>query len=207
MSGDGEHDAYSREWLRRLIHIGSLSIAFLFAFPWFAWWMALGIGIGAMVFNICILPHLGRGFYRTGERRYWGGVPEYPIAVTLSILVFWVWLGRPDAAAFAWTLLAAGDGCANLAGRRFGRRPIPWNPRKTWEGTAAFLLVSVPVGAVLMALISQRLVEPVPLSRAALASLAGTLPSAFVESLPLRGHDNIPVTLLGGAVALAVLSL
>lgn len=39
------------------------------------------------------------------------------------------------------SLMCGGDGLADLVGRRWGRsNPLPWNPAKSWAGSAAMFL-------------------------------------------------------------------
>ncbi len=49
------------------------------------------------------------------------------------ILVFYK---RLEVAAAAWGILAFGDGMASVAGMTLGRRKLPWNPGKSWIGSA-----------------------------------------------------------------------
>jgi dolichol kinase len=74
-------------------------------------------------------------------------------------------------------ILAIGDSLATIAGVGYGRHRLPWNRRKTVEGSAAFL-----VGAMC--------------SLVVLPSMATVLiaaSSAIIESLPLKADDNITV--------------
>lgn len=74
-------------------------------------------------------------------------------------------------------ILAIGDSLATIIGVGYGRHRLPWNRRKTVEGSAAFL-----VGAMC--------------SLVVLPSMATVLiaaSSAIIESLPLKADDNITV--------------
>src|SRR6266702_4652668 len=67
------------------------------------------------------------------------GVVIYPVAVLLLVLLFHRHMEMTGA---AWGIMAAGDSAAGLVGRRYGRRPIPWNRLKTVEGSLAFAMAA-----------------------------------------------------------------
>ena len=120
---------------------------------------------------------------------------------TLVILVFWSWLKRPEVAAAGWCVMAVGDGAATLFGRKWGRRKLPWNRRKSWAGFAAFVLTGVPATALLIWGISQRgEYSPVHLWRALLAAGVAVPFCAALESLPVRLDDNILVPFAGAGI-------
>ena len=47
--------------------------------------------------------------------------------------------------AVAMSLMCGGDGLADVVGRRLGQgNPLPWNPAKSWAGSAAMFLGGLP---------------------------------------------------------------
>ena len=54
------------------------------------------------------------------------------------------WRDSPTGA-LAMSLMCGGDGLADVVGRRLGQgNPLPWNPAKSWAGSAAMLLGGLP---------------------------------------------------------------
>ena len=100
-------------------------------------------------------------------------------------------------AAAAWGILAFGDGMASVAGMALGRRKLPWNPSKSWIGSAAYVLFGTIAAAVLL-----EWTAPGRYSWAfALAvAFAAALVAAALESLPQGLDDNIGVPLVSGAL-------
>jgi hypothetical protein len=90
----------------------------------------------AVVFNLAVLPRLGgRRLYRAGELAAGrlGGDRPLPGGGAAADRVF---PRRLEVAAAVWGILAFGDGMASIVGMTLGRRKLPWNPRKSWAGTA-----------------------------------------------------------------------
>ena len=103
-------------------------------------------------------------------------------------------------------ILAFGDGSATLFGLLLPGRRLPWNPRKTFSGLAAFVLV----GGAMAALIywgethnPEAANPPVAFSTALVCGLAAALAGAVAESFPSRRNDNLRVG-LAAAAALVV---
>jgi len=170
--------------------------------------MAAVAGAAALA-NLVVLPRtpFGRALRREGEPLL-GGLVTYPLAVMLGFLLF-----PPVAAAGGWAALAVGDPAAAWAGRRAGgRAPLPWNPRKSWAGSAAF---AAAAGAGILATLAAlaalgtwpgidplRLPGDAPLLALGFAA-SGALAGAVAESLDLGLDDNLPVLLgTGGTLAL-----
>src|SRR5262249_42184629 len=138
------HSEASRQW----VHV--LSGGFALLLRMLTWWQAAALAATALAFNVLVLPRIGgRRLYRPVDeaRGFPLGILLYPVAVLLLILAFPT---RFDIVAAAWGVLAFGDGAATLAGRAWGRRRWPWNPEKTIEGTAAFIVCG-GAGAVALA--------------------------------------------------------
>ena len=126
------------EALRKGVHLSCLLFALLLR--WLPWKGALLMAVGALLFNAFVLPLVGgRSLEREAEREAgWSmGMLLYPGTLVVLVLVF---RERLELVGAAWALMALGDGMATVVGRGAGRRPLSWNPNKTWEGFLAHVL-------------------------------------------------------------------
>jgi uncharacterized protein (TIGR00297 family) len=213
------HSETARQW----VHVGSGLFALLLRVltgP-----QAAALAVGALVFNIVLLPRLGgRQLYRPidHQRGFPIGIVLYPIAVLLLILVF---PSRLDIAAAAWGILAFGDGFATLVGRSrtdetaetaktaeqnsfsansavsavpSGR--LPWNTDKSVAGTLAFIVCG-GAGAIALAWWVRPSVTPLPpMAFTIAAPLVAAVLAGLVETIPIRLDDNISVPLTAALV-------
>lgn len=178
---------------RQLVHVGMGGFALLLR--WLSWSEALALAAVALVFNLFALPRIARAIYRPGDReRAAHGIVFYPLAVLILIACF---PGRPDIAAAAWGILAAGDGVATLAGRAIGGPRWPWNRDKTIAGTAAFVLSSTAAGIGLA--LWCRPHAGVPTTFALAGVPVAAVVAAFVETIPVTLDDNLSVAASAGA--------
>lgn len=139
-----------------------------------------------------------RAMSRTGNpRELLKGPLFYGIVFTAITLAYW---RESPIGIGALMLMSGGDGLADLAGRRWGRRPLPWSPRKTWTGSAAMFAGGWAFVFAMMWIYHLAGVFPEApesaLTAITLVSLGGTL----VESLPFENVDNLTIT----TVALAI---
>ena len=133
----------TNEMMRRSVHFAAGIFAFLLAY--LAPAQAVIFAAGAVLFNALILPRIGGSrLFREREREspWRSGILIYPVSVLLLLLLFGFGRDGMAVAASGWIVMAWGDPSAAAWGRRRGRRPIPWNERKTIEGTLAFALVA-----------------------------------------------------------------
>ena len=119
--------------------------------------------------------------------------------VLLLILVFH---RRLEVAAAVWGVLAFGDGMASLAGMALGRAKLPWNPRKSWVGSFAYVLFGT-AGAAGLLLWTAPGRYSLPFALA--VGFATALLGAAVESIPQALDDNISVPLLAGLLLYCLL--
>ncbi|RMH17738.1 MAG: DUF92 domain-containing protein [Acidobacteria bacterium] len=194
------------ELARKLIHLGAGTIAFAVVF--------LGPAPSALVAllglatNLLVLPAVGgKRLWREDElaRGVSAGIVFYPLSVLILILAF---RRHPEVAAATWGLLAFGDGMAGLVGMRFGRRPLPWNPAKTWLGSLAYAACGGLASAVLLWwTVSHPLGaggRPIDLGFVAAICAVTAIAAAFLESLPLGLDDNLGVPLVAGLLLFAL---
>jgi uncharacterized protein (TIGR00297 family) len=182
------------EDLRQWVHAGSGAFALLLRV--LTWWQAAAMAVGALVFNLLVLPRIGgRRLYRPVDeaRGFPLGILIYPLAVLLLILIF---SSRLEIAAAAWGILAFGDGTATLIGTRAGGRRLPWHAEKTIAGTIGFVACAA-AGGVALAWWTR---PDGSLWFTILGPLAAAIAAALVESIPVRLDDNISVPVAAGGV-------
>jgi uncharacterized protein (TIGR00297 family) len=183
------------ELARKAVHVGMGAFALLLRF--LDWKQAAAAAALALAFNLFVLPRAGGGHLMREEdltRGFPIGVLLYPIVVLLLVLAF-----REDLplAAAGWAYLAFGDGAATLLGIAFGKARLPWNARKSWAGSIAYV-VAGGLGAVLLfGFVARR--TPTGIEAAVL--VVGALVGAAVESLPSELDDNLVAPLVAAAAA------
>jgi len=169
------------EWGRKAVHAG-MGLFGLFL-RWLTWPVAALCALGALLFNLFLIPAFGRSLYRDPGRRRDVGIVAYPAAVLLVVLLLRHAL---PAAAAIWGMMAFGDPAASTAGRTLGGSRLPWNGRKTWSGSAAYAIFGALGGAALMAFTGRVAFGY------ALAAFAGfAVLGAFLESLDTGLDDNV----------------
>ena len=191
----------SRETTRKLVHIGTGPIfvacwtLFPLHDPWARYWAALIpliltarfalLGLGAISD-----PRTVQSMSRTGDpRELLRGPLCYGVIFVLSTLLWWT---HSPLGLAALLVLCAGDGMADLVGRRFGgNSPLPWNRRKSLHGSLAFFAAALASALAFCAWFHAIGLLPYMLdpARLALVTLVGTL----VESLPVEEWDNLTV--------------
>lgn len=124
--------------------------------------------------------------------------------LTDAALVALCWGGfdLPWAAVTAILMWGSGDGAAALAGHRFGRHHVRLplaDPKKTWEGSAAMVLVSTAVGTAAMLALTA-----MPWWQCLLFALAAAIPGACTELISRNGNDTVTVPVVNTAVLLAL---
>ena len=171
---------------------------FALTLRWLDWRVAAAIALAALLFNLFVMPRVGRGIYRHPEKKRDTGIVAYA-AMVLALIVLMRDRFAPVAAAI-WAMMAFGDPSATIAGKLLGGPRLPWNPEKTWTGTLANWGVA-GVSAVLVF----RFVAARPLEPAAVAILmVGAAVYAFLESMRTGVDDNLVAAL---PTALVVLQL
>ncbi|KAJ6905525.1 phytol kinase 3 [Populus alba x Populus x berolinensis] len=131
---------------------------------------------------------------RFGDRReLLRGPLYYALTITGACAIYW----RTSPVAIAAICnLCAGDGVADIVGRRFGRQKIPYNKNKSIAGSVAMALAGFLASVGFMCYFASfGYVEKS--WEMLLGFLVVSLASAFVESLPISTEldDNLTVTL------------
>jgi uncharacterized protein (TIGR00297 family) len=187
---------------RQLVHIAMGGWALLLR--WITWPQAAALATIALLFNWLVLPHIGgRSLYRAADqaRGFPIGILLYPFSVLLLVLIF---RARLDLVALVWGVLAAGDGFANLVGRRSRGARLPWNSEKTVAGTVAFAVTGAIAGAFLAWWTAPGLDAPLSGRIILTAASAAAVAAALVETVPVRLDDNLSVAAAAGLVAWCV---
>ena len=137
---------------------------------------------------------------RSGNRREILHGPLF-YGIVFAALTILYWKDNP-AGIIALMLLCGGDGIADLVGRRWGKHPLPWAQRKSWEGSLAVFLGGWLLAAAVLAVYLAAGVFPAPWRAYALPLTVIALAATAAESLPFREIDNLTVPLAAVLVAL-----
>lgn len=190
------------ELLRKVTHM-SMGL-FAFAVGWLGPLWSAVLAATALAFNLFLFPRIGgRRLYRDHEHAAGSslGIVLYPLAVLILILVFFK---RLEVAAATWGILAFGDGMASVAGMTLGRRKLPWNPRKSWMGSLAYVFFGGMAAATLLVWTARWTGASFSWPFAFFAGFATALVAAALESLPQGLDDNIGVPLVSGLFLLGL---
>lgn len=190
---------------RKIMHI-AVGPVFVLCWPLFPdgvmakWWAATVpliitlnfVGVGTGLFTD---PATVKAMSRNNDRReiLWGPL-QYGIIFIASTVLYW----RQMTGIMSLMVLCAGDGMADVVGRRIGRAKLPWSPDKSWAGSAAFFLASVACGAFFYVFAASQGWPGtwMPLAHFTWPRLVSvSLVAAAVESLPFRDIDNAIVFL------------
>lgn len=130
---------------------------------------------------------------RTGDRReILRGPLFYGLIFVLLTAIYWY---DSPVGMVALMLMCGGDGLADIVGRRYGRRRLPWNRSKSWAGSLGMLIGGWSLSLAILALYLATGIFPGTLQGYLLPVTLIALAGALVESLPLRDIDNLTITL------------
>lgn len=209
--------AAHRGWIgsqlsRKIIHAGTGPLFvlcwLLFNDGWEARYLAalvpLGITAQFLLVGLGMIqdPAAVQAMSRSGDRReILRGPLFYGLIFVALTLLYWRF---SPIGITALMLLCGGDGLADILGRRWGKKRLPWNRGKSWAGSLgmfaggwlfSILILSVFVAAGYLAQPTGAYLLPVTL-----IALLG----AAVESLPLHDVDNLTVTAAAVAAGMAL---
>ncbi|KAB5520592.1 hypothetical protein DKX38_024911 [Salix brachista] len=189
---------------RKLVHI-SIGLVFMLCWPMFSSGHR-GALLAAFIpgLNIIKMLLIGSGMWkdeatvksmsRFGDRReLLKGPLYYALTITVACAIYW----RTSPVAIAAICnLCAGDGIADIVGRRLGSQKIPYNRNKSIAGSVAMALAGFLASLAFMFYFAsfgyvQESWEMI------FGFLVVSLASSFVESLPISTEldDNLTVTL------------
>ncbi len=145
-----------------------------------------------------------RLFQTMDEEEATPGTVYFAISITLLFALMWRPQGPVDRVPLAVAALMAmtlGDAAASLVGQRWGRRRYTlFGNRKSWEGTAAMVIVTFfAVGVTLLVLPGSALGPrslPIPASQVWGLALASAVVAALAEGISPAGTDNLTVPLV-----------
>jgi len=195
---------------RKIIHIGTGP---LFVLCWNLFSAGAGARYWAALVPLAItaqfaLVGLGlvkdeaavKAMTRTGNpREILHGPLYYGLVFVVCTALFW---RHSPVGIFALMALCGGDGLADIVGRRWGAAKLPFNPGKSWAGSAAMLVASWAFGFGYLALFNAfgnfELALPGTAGVSALIALAATI----VEALPLGDVDNLTITVIAAGLGL-----
>ncbi|KAL9241041.1 hypothetical protein vseg_015200 [Gypsophila vaccaria] len=189
---------------RKLVHI-SIGLTFMLCWPLFSS-AYRGAVLASLIPGINILRMLviGSGIHkdeatiksmsRFGDHReLLKGPLYYACAVTFACVYYWrtspIGIG-------AICNLCAGDGFADIVGRRFGKQKLPYNKNKSFMGSIAMLTAAFLTSVLYMYYFSW--FGYLPVSRdLVLGFFCMSIASTVVESLPISTEidDNLTVSL------------
>ena len=111
------------------------------------------------------------------------------------ILTIIYWLDTPIGIV-GLMLMCGGDGLADIIGRRFGERKLPWSKEKSWFGSIGMMIGGwvFAVGITWILVTANKFpgafwIYLIPIT---IIALAGTI----IESLPIKDLDNLTVTIV-----------
>jgi len=130
---------------------------------------------------------------RSGDRREILRGPLYYGIIFVVVTVLY-WLETPTGIV-ALMLVCGGDGMADIIGRRYGERKLPWNKKKSWMGSLWFLIGGWLLTILILAVFIQAGVFPGPINAYFMKVTVIALVVTFVESVSPPDIDNLTITL------------
>jgi phytol kinase len=208
------HRGWVSSWLsRKIIHMGTGPLFVLCwllfqdtpSAPYLAALVPLAITFQFLLVGIGVIKDEAavQAMSRSGDRReILRGPLYYGIVFVVLTILFWL---RTPVGILALMLLCGGDGLAEIVGRRFGARKLPWNAGKSWTGSLGMFLGGWIFAILVMAVYLAAGIFPGTLAAYLPAITLIALVGTAVESLPVHDLDNITVTLAAVLVGLFLL--
>lgn len=207
-----KRDVLEKKLSRKLVHILS-GLVFMLFWPLFssspiAKYMAafapaangirmIGLGLGLWTNEALV-----KACSREGGRRELLQGPLY-YAVTITIVTLFFWRNSP-VGVVAVANLCAGDGFADIVGRKYGTQRLPYNRSKSVIGSIAFFVMASLASMGFVAYFSAFGFFPAT-ANIYLATIGVSLASAIAESLPLPLDDNFTVPFVAIAAGMLLL--
>jgi phytol kinase len=191
---------------RKLIHIGTGPL-FVLCWPLFSatplarYWAALvplaitcqffAIGIG-LIRDPAAVSAMTR---HNDPQEILRGPLLYGLAFIACTILFW---RDSPVGILALMVLCGGDGLADIVGRRWGTRKLPFHGEKSWAGSTAMFAGSWVFGFGFLLLFSALGHFPTPLHDIRTAGIVAAIAAiaTLVEALPCRDIDNLTLTVV-----------
>ncbi|CAI7863538.1 unnamed protein product [Closterium sp. NIES-54] len=141
-------DVLDQKLSRKIVHI-TTGLLFMLSWPLFSPKPAARfLAVAVPVANVVRILLLGTGITKNegvvksisregSASELLRGPLYYVLTIVLVTTIFW---RSSPIGGIALVLMCAGDGMADIVGRRVGSAKLPWNSRKSWAGSVAMLL-------------------------------------------------------------------
>lgn len=186
---------------RKIIHIGTgpLFVICWLLFPpspWARYLAALVPGLITVQFALVGLgiiddPAAVQAMSRTGDRREILRGPLYYGLIFVALTVIY-WLDNPIGIT-ALMLICGGDGLADILGRRYGNRKLPWHNHKSWAGSLGFLFGAWVLTVLVLWVFVAAGVFPSPLTAYLPAVTVIAVACTVVEAISPPDVDNLTI--------------
>lgn len=209
-----KRSVFDQKLNRKFVHI-SIGLVFMLFWPLFSSGpqapylaaLAPGVNIFRMIgLGLGILKNeaMVKSMSRYGDARELLKGPLY-YACTLTFITILLWRNSPIAPV-AIANLCAGDGFADIAGRRLGTAKLPYNKNKSFAGSFAMLIMGFAVSVGYLHYFSSFGYYEVS-SKMILATFVVSIAATIVESLPISTQleDNLTVSIISVLVGCLVL--
>jgi phytol kinase len=201
--------AAHRGWIsshlsRKIIHMGTGPL-FVLCWPLFtdnaasrylAALVPLAITIQFILVGLGVMrdPSAVQAMTRTGNPREILRGPLY-YGLVFIVLTILYWYDSPTGMV-GLMMMCGGDGLADILGRRFGKTPLPWSPKKSWIGSLGMFLGgwSFALGVILAFILIR--IFPGHFSDYLLPVTLIAITATLIESLPFQDIDNITVPMV-----------
>ena len=130
---------------------------------------------------------------RSGDRREILRGPLYYGIIFIVVTVLY-WLETPTGIV-ALMLVCGGDGMADIMGRRYGERKLPWNKKKSWMGSLWFFIGGWLLTILVLEVFVQAGVFTGPINTYFVKVTLITLVVTLVESISPPDLDNLTIAL------------
>jgi len=116
----------------------------------------------------------------------------YGIAFVVLTILYWV---DSPIGIISLMLMCGGDGLADILGRRFGRKKLPWSSRKSWIGSLGMFLGGWVFAFGISIIYLKIGVYDGSIIQYIWPTLLIAFTGTIIEALPFKDIDNITVTL------------
>lgn len=129
----------------------------------------------------------------------------YVLMLILSAVVFW---RESPVGLISLGMMCGGDGIADIMGRKFGSKRLPYNQEKSWIGSISMFIFGFCISFGMLYYYSVLGYLELDLGKAVQKVALVSLVATVVESLPIANvvDDNISVPLVSMAVAFLTFS-